>query len=424
LKSHSENLNVEIIDFLLQWENDERVGVSRGTRPDTGEGNFRDTFRVLEALQEVDGELKGVDDWLEEQIDHLSQIKSKLSLIEAETGALESSWQNLSAVESMLENILSSLSLSAEDELLLLRPDAVIERAVKSLDLDRSSNILRPLIEAVTHLKDTIAASNGAVPEVKPSQWKHLKAVAAITQQKKRLADLAYNFGVKFSPTACSIFNSVLKHKALHDGLYPEQCIDLRSLNFTVVVREGFQFSNYLSDVYLYPAGAAFTNEPPLKLIPNPLIHEYNAALLAQQAYHRPLSHFAPLIETLMELSPSLKPAIYDAYVRSTHEKLYSPMLKVVFKELQSLMVTKGPIVTLGNIPKYRLAERQSYQPMVRFIPPMPIPSKSVRGDRETASEFPPFTPWSALGAALLIIAPIIKREETFFLVRMIVDIV
>lgn len=53
---------MEIIDFLLQWEEDDSQNKSR------------DTFEVLNALTQVDIELEGVDFWISEQIERLSQV--------------------------------------------------------------------------------------------------------------------------------------------------------------------------------------------------------------------------------------------------------------------------------------------------------------------------------------------------------------
>ena len=69
LAAQSETLNTEIIDFLLQWEEDENVGK---TLPDSK--RVRDTFEVLDALSQVDNDLEGVNLWLSEQIERLFQV--------------------------------------------------------------------------------------------------------------------------------------------------------------------------------------------------------------------------------------------------------------------------------------------------------------------------------------------------------------
>ena len=69
LAVQSETLNTEIIDFLLQWEEDENVNKSL---PDSK--RVRDTFEVLNALSQVDNELECVDVWISDQIERLSQV--------------------------------------------------------------------------------------------------------------------------------------------------------------------------------------------------------------------------------------------------------------------------------------------------------------------------------------------------------------
>ena len=69
LAAQSETLNTEIIDFLLQWEEDENVSKSL---PDSK--RVRDTFEVLDALSKVDQDLEGVDTWITDQIERLSQV--------------------------------------------------------------------------------------------------------------------------------------------------------------------------------------------------------------------------------------------------------------------------------------------------------------------------------------------------------------
>jgi hypothetical protein len=67
LSAQSEVLNMGIIDFLLQWEEDEGQKSANSKR-------VQDTFEILDALNQVDVDLEGVDGWLSEQIERLSQV--------------------------------------------------------------------------------------------------------------------------------------------------------------------------------------------------------------------------------------------------------------------------------------------------------------------------------------------------------------
>ena len=49
-----------------------------------------------------------------------TQIQSRLSVIEHESGTLESSYQNLTSIQEMVESLVIGLSISRDDEELLL----------------------------------------------------------------------------------------------------------------------------------------------------------------------------------------------------------------------------------------------------------------------------------------------------------------
>ena len=49
-----------------------------------------------------------------------TQIQSRLSVIEHESGTLESSYQNLTSIQEMVESLVVGLSISREDEEILL----------------------------------------------------------------------------------------------------------------------------------------------------------------------------------------------------------------------------------------------------------------------------------------------------------------
>ena len=48
------------------------------------------------------------------------QIQSRLSVIEHESGTLESSYQNLTSIQEMVESLVVGLSISRDDEEILL----------------------------------------------------------------------------------------------------------------------------------------------------------------------------------------------------------------------------------------------------------------------------------------------------------------
>lgn len=57
-----------------------------------------------------------------------TQIQSRLSVIEHESGTLESSYQNLTSIQEMVESLVVGLSISREDEEILLHhPHEVLD---------------------------------------------------------------------------------------------------------------------------------------------------------------------------------------------------------------------------------------------------------------------------------------------------------
>lgn len=57
---------------------------------------------MLSALQLVVEELEGVDNWLNVQINHISEIQANLHLIEDKSGTLETTWQNLNDLQTVV----------------------------------------------------------------------------------------------------------------------------------------------------------------------------------------------------------------------------------------------------------------------------------------------------------------------------------
>lgn len=117
-------LNVEICDLLLQWEEDEDK-----SRPQHAASRVRDTVELLTTLNHVDKELGFVDDWLGNQINHLSEVQAEIKQIESESGTLETSLQNLTAVKSLISSLTQNLQLSRAHEDILINA----EKNLKSL---------------------------------------------------------------------------------------------------------------------------------------------------------------------------------------------------------------------------------------------------------------------------------------------------
>eukprot|EP01041_Mallomonas_annulata_P008196 gene8196-16851_t len=207
LAAETSSLNIEIIDFLLQWEEDDetesdffvavqskiipknssrhhqlsdvRPEISTSFQSDyssdlqpiqsvhqsslkSTEGQMsRDTSDLLLTLRKIDGELGLVEDWLGNQIERLSGIQSELQQIEAENNALESSWQNLSQLKVLANGIVQALSLTDEEENILRRPNSVIESSLKMVSLDDADSAITSLTNAINHLRRGISLKGG-----------------------------------------------------------------------------------------------------------------------------------------------------------------------------------------------------------------------------------------------------------------------
>ena len=104
LAQQNANLQGEIIDFLLRWEEDDDTITETGAsasgnsnssnnnnnksavvknKSKEGGKNMRETVDVLDALKSVDNDLEAVDAWLGDQIDQLNSVQSKLYAIES-----------------------------------------------------------------------------------------------------------------------------------------------------------------------------------------------------------------------------------------------------------------------------------------------------------------------------------------------------
>jgi len=393
LGKQAESLQMEIIDFLLTWEDDEAVekqttesGGAANSTP--GGKRVRETLEVLEALKHVDEELEGVDQWLGEQIEQLVNIQSRLVLIEAESSALETSWQNLSSVQKIVESLVRGLTLPKQCEEVLLRTDKVINAALLSQDLSDVEETLAPLSDAIASLRTALAVKGevgeGAV--LTPMHWRELQMMSAVTTQRNKLLDLSEVCCNALSDALTTIFDSILKHKALNEAVPArKQSITVKQFSFTNVIRANVSTPDGGRN---YGMGKAADS---------------NQALSAQRTYHEALSDFLPLIESLLELAPLMKVQTVNSYVQATRDKLYRPLLKSLFKALEGMLLPRHSILTLNTMPKFVIG-KGSHEPGIKF-------AKTVLNLASTAI----LTPWDVLEVGLIHIAPIIKREEEFF---------
>jgi hypothetical protein len=404
LSVNSKKLNNEIIDFLLQWEEmDETASlatsVSSRTSSTTKVFGMRDTKEVLLALTEVDGQLETVDRWLGEQIEHLAEIQANLHMIEDESGALETSWQNLNVVQDVVMQLVKKYSLEESQEMLLQYPERSLGPLFKLTSLQQIERYITPLQEAAEVLRDALVFKATDLCGLSSAQWKQIQGITAITDQKKKLVDISEIFANKLSEWAVMLFDWLLKHKALVEGdgttvtrLLPKQLSTVRAAVEEVC---NLDFDGFISN----PTKKHKYRLPRSKY----RSIEHNQLLESQALYHTQVCKFATLLDLLVELQPTYSRQICEAYMRATHERLYTPLLKALVKDLQSQITCKQTPLSLTNCAKFR---SDSASNLVLRFESKNSPSAKV------------FYSWRLFEVALLLISPLIDAEEAFIKVR------
>eukprot|EP01031_Cornospumella_fuschlensis_P039663 gene39663-48288_t len=232
LSQRSTQLNDEIIDFLLQWEemdegnSQDSNAMSKTSKAAPGKASsiankvfgLRDTQEVLRSLKEVDEQLGGVDRWLGDQIDRLSAIQSDLRLIEDESGALETSWQNLNVVQEIITLLVSKYSLEEGQEELLQYPERALGPLLKSPTLSSVTRQIAGLVEASSRLREAVTFRTSEGLNLSAAQWRQIQGMAAVTTQKKKLQEISDIFCSKAGDFLLALFDWLLKHKALLEG--------------------------------------------------------------------------------------------------------------------------------------------------------------------------------------------------------------
>lgn len=406
LSQRSDKLNNEIIDFLLQWEEMDEVAdaeaISFRYPTQQSELNIasssssmlgmRDTREVLKALGMVDDELKAVETWLGDQIKKLSTIRSNLSLIEDESGGLETSWQNLNVVQQVISMMIEKYSFDDIEESLLKSPDAVVNAVLKSSNLSTIDQALDPLVKAGKRLRNALIVKPVELYGISTADWKQIQAIAAISKRKEQLMAIADLFCSKFGEVGLVLFDKLLKHKSLQEG-------------------EGLSSASVRSSVpILIPKGFA-TKGIVEQLSSSTMwidISKYfskasNQLLESQLLFQLYLSKFSDLLDLQAELASASSRALCEAYMRATHEKLFAPLIKAFIKDLQSLITLKQPPITISSAAKYKLNAKNDYQ--IFFY--------AYQNSRSGVSN-KVVTSWKCFETAIMLLAPVIANEEYF----------
>eukprot|EP01038_Epipyxis_sp_PR26KG_P007336 gene7336-10000_t len=419
LSNQSDNLNKEIIDFLLQWEENDTSDSSETNKQKqpSGTGNdlltqksrataskvnsVRDTRQVLDALRHVDRELDGVDQWLFQQINKLSAIQKNLSMIETESGALETSWRNLNSVQEVIAILVKSYSLLPMQEELISHPEKVLNPILKSTTLNSIEHDISALVNAVQDLRNALFLKSTDLPSIiSPTQWKHLHTIVAISTQKSHLAELADSFCNGYSDFSTTVFDWILKHKSLTDtnnSLKGNQSVIVKQFLFNTII-----------ETFVIPTPELSTiktiNKNTSKYVFNEsqrsskFVSKSNQFLSAVVAYDTILLKLVKLQNLFLELIPNYSHVVQDSYVKASRDRLYHPLLKLFFKDLSNIITSKQPIVHLSNSNRFKIGGKVEL--------PMKLNHTSIQINQISS--------WMALRVTLIELSPVLSLEESF----------
>ena len=384
LRHETESLFVEICDFLLQWEEDEDKetiikGMTGRSTGSSGTGaKVRETFELLASLDDVDASLESVDSWLSEQVTYLSDVQSQLFQIESENSGLETSWHNLTAVKSMITNLLNGpLSLDDKAEELLRHPQKVVREALEEKSLVNTSLIVAPLVDAICSLRRGLEEIDGKSEKFTPMQWRHIQAMTVISEHGQKLRQLSSDVCNGLEDVSHSLFKSLAQHKCLHDEKYGGKPI--RRFSFSTVVNSVKEAQGAFkllenddeSDNQEDKFGSAVEHPPDgtstLEAVSEVSFHSapqsdhdvVNQIAMMQRDYHSMIYPFFSLIKNMSELDSSLQKNLCESYVNYTEKYLYSSLFKELFRELfdlhpprhsKDLMLSSMPKCQAGKI--------------------------------------------------------------------------
>ena len=424
LGKQADSLNMEIMDFLLHWEQDELQSqfksrsISSFQSSNSEARKLKDTSELLNEISKIDQELGLVDKWLDVQIGRLSGVQSELQQIEVENGSLEASWHNLSSLKTMASYLVDTLCLSPNEEDLLKTADRIIEHVLRLRSLDDVEEKIKDLLDAGKRLltglsvrgvptkQGTTIVTAGAGEknrfQLTDVQWAQLQVMMSVSQQRMRLISHAEAYCKAFVHVGATMFKLLLKHKDLNDPFQPNNSILVKSVNVTDILNQ-LSASYKSSSRFMTPFPRSF---------PNPLLQ-------AQNVYQKALGPFIPAIEHFIELLPHCpaavavllesKQSIHLNYVEATRDLLYRPIFKQLFKDTSTLIFARSSHhITLGNVPKYTLDAENDHNYGEHYL-------NSVYGDDVGVNAATSgLSPAVALSLLFRYCEPLLMREEAF----------
>ena len=438
LSKQGDSLQGQIIDFLLKWEEDEELdGTITATTSQSRaqSSDQQETIDVLDALHSVDKDLEGVDAWLGDQIDQLNSVQSRLFLIEAESGSLEASYSNLCNVQRIIDSLITTLHIDDDDEILLRKPMQLINSALSASDLSDTDTVLEPLVTSLQNVHNALLMKgfDEKFDGVTKEEWESLRNMSSIVMQRAKLLELSDTCCGTIAREVNSIFIAILQHKSFKKkDKAGRPSVSIASFDLRSVLQGNIGMRRE------YSLGNDFTK---------------NQVLAAQKTYHGVMSDFLSILEAVLEFSKyqNVKPqgsgssaklnllsndrepwnlAILENYCTVNQRLFYGPLIKQLFAYLSTMVINSKQVVNIRTAKKYimttkAVGKKSGSGAQEGNNNNDAILERSASDDKDlryyslarTSVDFQNLfiMPWEALEMALIVLAPVISREEGFF---------
>lgn len=263
LTEKEEDLNDEILEFLIQWEEmDDLINQSKssgaqggsnkasaGTSGPTLKLNIKDNVKdeissitiqdrkeILTSLSEIDKNFQQFDQYLTIQLEKLSKIQSNLRQIDEESSLLDTSYKNLSALNDVISHIIQYYSLSPNKSETLSHIDkVVVDILKKNSDINSLRTELEFVISCCESLDNDFLVKTKRENEKERSlgnerdnerergveltqkEWKEIYLIEAVASQKKELEKLTEKFISRLSNSIENIIENFFKLKSFNN---------------------------------------------------------------------------------------------------------------------------------------------------------------------------------------------------------------
>lgn len=425
LTKKCDSIDLEIIDFLVKWEDGEENDTNSNHHHHHNGGISSYQLRNIgvDAIDNVDKELKTVDDWIGEQILKLDTTKARLKVIEIESNALETCFTNLANTKEIITFIQQKLSIKESEEKLLKDPNAIFENILQaSIPTKIMKREIGKLVDAISNLQYSlkyfdspseayagIAQLASNTIEANAVTLEQIRSLTFVTQQTTVLGKLCQKLCKRLAELLPSFFDDLFRHQFLTDYFLNGQTMKVR--NFDLVT-----YSQSIMKLKKQPIDIDFANMISTNLASEMLFqlkfafraHDFvqfdvstmksvqaNDGLSSQRVFHDLINSLLPILKKFQDLDrQSYQNTFIKYYVELSQTRIYKPILKAIFRKLKEKLASKATVCNFQSVCHYSLKNSSS-------LPLVLVPS-SHQG----------ISPWIAFGAALSIVIPLIQNER------------